>query len=254
MRTTIAIISLVIGFSTPLGVSGQVPDQFIGLWSVHHAKTTEAISADPDMYPDNKPGWTQRWLAPGIQLEIAETSITFRSSETGEIDISIDTATDLEDHTTLSAAMKSPSGQDEMKLTIELRMTDSGEMNFRIQEENDFDLVFWERSENLPAESIAEAPGTIVDYLDSLVACKPGEFRLNYPGLGSVQNTIMGSEGDRCRVRSQTSQVQMMCNFSVETIALLTSEVKYEEARTGVLSGSTSSDESKRMELECRVE
>jgi len=44
-----------------------------------------------------------------------------------------------------------------------------------------------------------------------------------------------------------------MCDFSAETIELLTSDAKYEEARSGILSGSTDSEESRRMAEECRA-
>ena len=45
----------------------------------------------------------------------------------------------------------------------------------------------------------------------------------------------------------------MSCNYSDAMIALLTSEQKYEDARNGVLQGSTDSQESKLMSEECSV-
>ncbi len=254
MRSIIENIVLVVAIGFASDVSGQVPDRFVGMWTVDAASTTDTINADLNMTPENKPGWTQRWLESGAELEIIPSSIVFRSPETGLVDFSVSTAEDLGDHVVISAAVQGPSLRDEMNLTVELRLSDAGEMNFKVREENDFDLIVWQRSNELPGERVVQAPATIIDYLDSLASCKQGEFRLSYPSLGTIHNTILGKDGDRCKVRSESSEVQLMCNFSAQTIALLTSEVKYEEARTGILSGSTSSDESKKMEAECRVE
>ena len=46
----------------------------------------------------------------------------------------------------------------------------------------------------------------------------------------------------------------MVCSFSDETIALLTSAKSYENAKKGVLEGSTDSEESALMNKECRID
>lgn len=259
MRAIIANSFFVVAIAFALEASGQVPHRFVGTWIVNAASTSATIAADPNMTPENKPGWTRRWLESGAEFEVSETSITFRSPETGVMTFSVTSAEDLGDHIAISASIQDPSLKDEMNLAFELRLSRLGELNFRILEENDFDLIIWQRRDavpgnEMPGESVAEGQGTILDYLDSLGACKQGDFHLSYPGFGTVHNTILGKDGDRCKVRSEIRQVKMTCNFSAETIALLTSEAKYQEARTGILSGSTSSEESKRMESECRVD
>ena len=50
------------------------------------------------------------------------------------------------------------------------------------------------------------------------------------------------------------SRFNMDCSFTDETIALLTSAKKYEDARKGVLEGSTDSEESARMNKECQIQ
>jgi hypothetical protein len=204
------------------------------------------------MAPENKPGWTERWLASGAELEITDDTISLRNLEGGSIVLSITLAEDMGKATLLSAILPDPSGREEMKLSIELRLAAGGELNFRIREENDFDLVIWERAGAVATESTVQAPGGAIAYLNSLTACDPGSFRFSYPGFGAFHNTILGPEGDRCRVRTEHSAIQLTCDFSAETIALLTSEAKYEEARTGTVSGSTDSEESRRIAEECR--
>ena len=93
-----------------------------------------------------------------------------------------------------------------------------------------------------------------VTFLDSLKTCSPGAFHLSYPGFGTYDNTIIGKTGDRCQVRIEHPQITLMCNYTEATIALLTSNAKYEEARNGVLSGSTDSEESRRAAEECAPE
>ena len=44
------------------------------------------------------------------------------------------------------------------------------------------------------------------------------------------------------------------CAYSDETIALLTSAKKYQDARNGVFQGSTDSEESRRTNEECKVD
>ncbi len=53
-------------------------------------------------------------------------------------------------------------------------------------------------------------------------------------------------------MRTQHAQLTLTCDFSQETITLLTSESKVEEARSGNVSGSTDAEESRRMAEECR--
>ena len=93
-----------------------------------------------------------------------------------------------------------------------------------------------------------------VAYLDALKSCTPGQFQFSAPGLGQSRNTVLGRVGDRCQVKIVHSRISVDCAFSDETIALLTSPQKYDDARTGTLAGSTDSEESDRVSRECKVQ
>lgn len=252
MKYLTAVITITAIAAAPTTAYGQVPASFLGTWVVDATETAITIAADPSMAPENKPGWTERWLASGAELEITDDEISIRNLGGGSIVLSITHAEDMGDATLLSAILPDPSGQGEMKVSIELRLAAGRELNLRIHEENDFDLVVWQRTDAVETESPVPAPGDAIAYLNSLTACDPGDFRFSYPGFGTFHNTIVGPDGDRCRVRTQHSQVQLTCDFSAKTIALLTSEAKYEQARTGIVSGSTDSEESRRLSEECR--
>lgn len=72
--------------------------------------------------------------------------------------------------------------------------------------------------------------GTI-RYYDSLKNCSPYTFTYE-SFLADGQNKIVGRKNDKCHVIMTTGDYTFNCNFSAETIATLTSEEKYEEART----------------------
>ena len=253
MKALTAFAAFTVAVGVPPTAVGQVPARFLGTWVVDAEATASTIAADISMPPENKAGWTKRWLASGAELEITRTSITFRGLEGGTIDLSVALQEDSEDRTLLSAVIPDPSRQEEMKVSVELRLNEDGELNLRIREENDFDLVVWQRSDEVGTKRGAQALGNAIDYLNSLRTCDPGEFHFSYPGIGTYHHTIFGWEDDRCRVGSEHPQITVMCDFSAETIELLTSETKYEEARSGILGGSTDSEESRRMAEECRA-
>jgi len=142
--TTFAAFTVALG--VPPTAVGQVPARFLGTWVVDADLTAKTIADDPSMVPENKPGWTERWRASGAELEITSTAIFFRGLEGGTIDLTVTLQGDSGDRTVLSAAIPGPSGQQEMQLSVELRLNESEKLNLRIREENDFDLVVWERS------------------------------------------------------------------------------------------------------------
>jgi hypothetical protein len=251
LTAVIAIVTITIAWA-PTTTYGQVPDSFLGRWVVDAGETASRIASDPNMAPENKPGWTERWLASKAELEINDDTISFRGLEGGSVIFSISLAEDMSDGTLLSAILPDPSGKEEMKVSIELRVAAEGGLNLRIREGNDFDLVVWERTDAVATESSVKTSGDAIEYLNNLKLCQPGDFRFSYPGFGTYHSIILGREGDRCGVRTEHSKIQVTCNFSAETIALLTSEAKYEEARTGLIAGSTDSEESRRMADECQ--
>jgi len=137
----LAVLSLGVTASPLLG---QVPDRFLGSWVVDGPATSTTIAADPDMPPANKSQWTERWLSSDAELQITDKSVLINGLEGGQISLSVASAANSESATVLSATLSSPPGG--MDLSIELRLTQEGRLNLRIREENDFDLVVWERS------------------------------------------------------------------------------------------------------------
>jgi hypothetical protein len=119
-------------------------------------------------------------------------------------------------------------------------------------DDDDFDRVRWAR-QGAAAPSSATVSSDPVEYLDSLKSCTPGEFSFSNLGMGEIKSTIVGQEGDHCRVTTESGGYQVVCDYSDETIALLTSEQKYEDARNRVMQGSSNSEESRRMTEECSV-
>ncbi len=252
MKTLVAMVTTVLVVGAPGSANGQVPESYRGVWVINAAGTASRIASDPSMAPENKPGWTERWLASGAGLDITSDEISLHGLEGGSISLAVTLAEDIVDGTLVSAIFPGPSGQEGMRVSVELRLAGGGNLNLRIREENDFDLVVWERADAIAAESGVEPLGGAIDYLNHLSTCEPGEFRFSVAGFGTYSNTILGRDGDRCRVRTQHAQLTLTCDFSQETITLLTSESKVEEARSGNVSGSTDAEESRRMAEECR--
>ena len=89
MKYLIAVIAISAIAGPPATAHGQVPVSFLGTWVVDAQKTASRIAADPNMAPENKPGWTERWLASGAELEITDDAIGLRNLEGGSIILSI---------------------------------------------------------------------------------------------------------------------------------------------------------------------
>jgi len=64
MKYLTAVIAIAAIAAAPTTAYGQVPVSFLGTWVVDAAGTASRIAADPGMAPENKPGWTERWLPP----------------------------------------------------------------------------------------------------------------------------------------------------------------------------------------------
>jgi len=87
-----------------------------------------------------------------------------------------------------------------------------------------------------------------ITYYNKLKTCTPHTFSYGPAG----KNIIKGMQREKCMVDYVMSNNMLMrCAYSAETITLLTSEQKYQELRTGRMSGSSSSPESKAMSREC---
>lgn len=92
-----------------------------------------------------------------------------------------------------------------------------------------------------------------IKYLDSLKKCKPYVHSFELPLFGKVENKIIGKNKGRCHViLNNEMSGESVCNFSDKTIALLTSEEKYQQIRNGEFSGgSSAAAEGSRMTAEC---
>ncbi len=248
----IPVLLVVAGLCIP--AFAEVPERFLGTWVVDKEATARTIADDPNMAPENKPGWTKRWLEVGAEARITESAISFHGLGERPMTAAVVLEEDSRDRTLLSAVMTDPYRKTEMELSIAMHLGDKGDLNLKIRPDNDFDLVIWKRGEVGGADGSDPESGDVIGYLASLQTCEPGEFEFSYPGFGTYHNTIVGQEGDRCRVRIEHPQITMTCDYSEAMISLLTSEEKYEDARTGVLQGSTDSEESRLMSEECSVD
>lgn len=91
-------------------------------------------------------------------------------------------------------------------------------------------------------------------YLDNLKKCNAFASSYKLPLIGKVKSKIIGKNNGRCHVISYSDLGgEVVCNYSDETIALLTSEKKYQEIRNGEFFGSPNSPEAARMSAECTV-
>ena len=93
-----------------------------------------------------------------------------------------------------------------------------------------------------------------IEYLDQLAECSPftsPAAPMPFFDMGvMIQTIVQGWDGDLCVVEhsvfidenpSQTATL-MLCQYSPETLAIMTDEVAYEQVRTGSASFSTDSE------------
>jgi len=98
---------------------------------------------------------------------------------------------------------------------------------------------------NETVEPKQQSGGLDIEYLDNLADCIPTDSSppIAFPFLEGVLMTsvIQGWEADRCVVKTvafletdpeESAQVAL-CEYSIDTLAMLTDDVAYEEARTG---------------------
>ena len=234
-----------------------VPEEFQGRWGVDGAATAAQIAADPEMNAENKARWTRRFtegpeskiglIITGEGVEIPGFA-QFKFTETLEASPG---------HVSISSLITDPGSGNSMKVVVDLNTTEDGALKMKLDsggafDDNDFDPIMWVRqgASEAASGSVSSNP---VEYLDSLKGCTPGEFQFANTGLGEIRSTIVGQEGDHCRVTTESAGYEVLCNYSGETIALLTTEQKYEDARNGVMQGASDSEESRRMTEECSV-
>jgi hypothetical protein len=93
-----------------------------------------------------------------------------------------------------------------------------------------------------------------IKYYDNLKMCTPYTFSYPHPLMPTFtgKNIIVGKKGDKCDVVFlMPGDMKMSCRFSQETIALMTSEAKYKEARECSFTASSSDPVNERMDKEC---
>lgn len=93
-----------------------------------------------------------------------------------------------------------------------------------------------------------------IKFLDNLKKCNSFATSYKLPFFGKIKNEIIGKNSGLCHVITHTDLGgKVVCNYSDETIALLTSEKKYQEIKTGKFSRTSYSLEAARMSAECTV-
>jgi hypothetical protein len=125
MKTLVAMVTTVLVVGAPGSANGQVPESYRGVWVINAAGTASRIASDPSMAPENKPGWTERWLASGAGLDITSDEISLHGLEGGSISLAVTLAEDIVDGTLVSAIFPSPSGQEGMRVSLPLRVGSS---------------------------------------------------------------------------------------------------------------------------------
>jgi len=96
-----------------------------------------------------------------------------------------------------------------------------------------------------------------IKFMDNLKKCNPSTFSFEHPLLGKSKSTIVGRNNGRCQVTSESEFYVTTCNYSDESIAVMTSKQKYQEMEEGKFSASYNSADpddvanSARLEEEC---
>ena len=111
MKVLVVVAAFMASVGVPATAFGQVPERFLETWVVDANATAKTIADDPNMAPENKLGWTERWLASGAGVEVTGGSITFSGLEGGTIDLPVALEEDLADLAILSSVIPGRSRQ-----------------------------------------------------------------------------------------------------------------------------------------------
>ena len=93
-----------------------------------------------------------------------------------------------------------------------------------------------------------------VKYLDNLKVCSPYTYSYKHPLVKGFtgKNIIKGKKGRKCHhVYIMPDGMELDCQHTMATLAVLTSPQEYENAKKGILSGSSDSAASEAMNREC---
>lgn len=270
----LALASLLSWAATPtLAAAEGAPKHFQGTWSLDIDATTLAIANDESLPAEARPMWERE----ATKLRLYDVVITDDAIErrvrTEETDRRRDGAPEVgawlvelqesgPEHAVLVMNNDPRHCGDqpcppERERFFHLRLRDDGSLQLRERRARG-----WDRDDALFAHFVLRrqegdlAPprgnaNDAVAYLDALKTCEPGRFTLASPFGGQLQNTIQGTVDGLCQVEMVLPNVRLACRLSGETLALMTSPAKYDQARTGVFEGSTESPESQRLGMEC---
>ena len=267
-RPVIAILAWML--SSPIYADDQIPQQFQGTWHLDVEATTLAIEADESLPAEMANVWAEQKNAiieydRIISADTITTSMRIKGRDEQRDGVPERGANQVEYDADKGGFMVFVMRQDprhcptgctpEQERFFHLRIREDGSLQVRESR-----MSGWDRSDPLLRSMVFRKPdGAVtgndaVAYLDALKSCTPGEHRFSYAGLGNFENTIQGQGDAGCRVNMVANGIRLQCEFSAETIELLTRPEKYEDARNGVLQGSTDSEESIRMNEECEFD
>lgn len=240
------LVLLVLAASSSQALHAEVPERFHGTWALDlEATITAADALDPPMPPDRREQMNREMpqVVASSNMRISQTTLTLLENGADRGSFTLTPQEELDGRAVFGAGKMG---------TITLQLNEEGLLNLSATSDDDMDIMWWKQLGSEGSE--AQLPNSGVAFLDNLRSCSAGVFHISYPGFGSSKNTIIGWQGNHCQVRIEHRQVALTCNYSEATIALLTTEAKYENARKGVLSGSTDSEESQRVAAECSPE
>jgi hypothetical protein len=95
-----------------------------------------------------------------------------------------------------------------------------------------------------------------VDWMDHLKTCTPFAQSMDHPFLKKSQqiNTIQGKDGDYCLMTMETTNFAVLtCKLDADGVKALTRDELYEQAKSGVMSGSTEDPSGIVMNTQCET-
>ena len=222
-----------------------IPEHFQGTWTIDYAATESLWNAwgEESGRQSSLKRRLQRMKAENARLKFTGNEIIFENDD-GDRDVDPVTVVEV----TEQFLILSMDGSPERQMRLSLEGTEAMILSAVSGAEPPVKLV---RGGSSGDGSSREKGADRVAYLDALAHCTAGTFSVVMSGGRSIDNIVDGREGNRCVVRTRMQGREILCRYSSETIALLTSPEKYEDARTGVVRGSTDSEESRRVSQEC---
>lgn len=108
---------------------------------------------------------------------------------------------------------------------------------------------------SLKSNAGQDTASATIAYYDQLKTCSSHTYSYPHPMVPGFtgKHIIHGKQGDACRVSMvMPGDMTLQCAFSAETIALMTNEQAYAQARAGQIGGSSSDAVNRRIGSECQ--